>query len=211
MHPAELLARLKTGRRILALERTLKECNEEISRLAITDPLTEVYNRRYLSDRLPMEIKRALRYGRPLGLIICDLDNFKAINDTHGHGVGDLVLKQLAYQLKSHIRAGVDWLVRYGGEEFALVLPETDLSGCFVVAERLRRLVAEHRVETPSGAIRVTASFGVAGLGADGQESSRVMESLLAEADQFMYAAKAAGRNRVAGHPITDELHRAPF
>lgn len=142
VHPTELMARLQTGRRLLELERTLKERNREIARLAITDPLTGSYNRRYLSDHLPGEIRRALRYGRPLGLIMCDLDHFKCVNDVHGHGVGDLVLQQFAAWLQSYIRAGVDWRARYGGEEFVLVLPETDLSGCHMVAERLRRLVS---------------------------------------------------------------------
>jgi diguanylate cyclase (GGDEF)-like protein len=120
--------------------------------------------------------------------------------------MGDLVLQQFAALLQSHIRPGVDWLARYGGEEFVLVLPETDLSGCHTVAERLRRLVSENQIVTPAGAISITASFGVTGLAAGGQESPLAMENLLAEADHFMYQAKAAGRNRVAGPPITNGL-----
>jgi len=209
VHPMELLARLQTGRRILELERTLKERNQEIARLAITDPLTGVYNRRYLSDQLPREIRRALRYGRPLGLIICDLDRFKCINDVHGHGVGDLVLQEFADWLKSAIRPGVDWLARYGGEEFALVLPETDLAGAYAAAERFRRLVAEKVVVTESGPIAVTASFGVSCCISGRNEQPLIMETFLAEADQFMYQAKRAGRNRVMGPTLTNGLRGA--
>jgi len=147
--PAELLARLKTGRRILELENTLKQRNEEIIRLSVTDPLTGVYNRRYLNDTLPAEIRRACRYGRPLGLILCDLDHFKRINDTYGHNAGDLVLREFAAGLRSAIREGIDWLARFGGEEFVLVLPETDLAGSVATAERLRCLSAERVIISP--------------------------------------------------------------
>jgi|UniRef100_A0A7V6A5C0 two-component system cell cycle response regulator len=199
VHPAELLARLKTGHRILKLERTLKECNQEIARLSITDPLTGIYNRRYLNDTLPVEIKRALRYKRPLGLLLCDLDHFKRINDAYGHNVGDLVLKEFAGRLKGSVRDGIDWLARYGGEEFVLVLPETDLAGSFDLAERLRRLVAEKVIATPAGGINITASFGISCFSHGAQENPRTPETLLDEADQCMYQAKKAGRNRVVG------------
>ncbi len=199
VHPAELLARLQTGRRILELERTLKERNQEIARLSITDPLTGIYNRRYLNDTLTVEVRRALRYKRPLGLLLCDLDHFKRINDTYGHNVGDLVLKEFAGWLQGSIRGGIDWLARYGGEEFVLVLPETDLAGSFDLAERLRRLVAEKVIATPAGDITITASFGIASFTPGGPENHPAPETLLNEADQFMYQAKKSGRNRVVG------------
>ena len=113
----ELIARLNTGKRIVTLERSLRTANEENRRLSITDPLTGAYNRRYLMEQLPREIERAARYGRQLSTIMCDVDHFKKINDTHGHLVGDEVLKWFVAQLQSGVRAS-DWVARYGGEEF---------------------------------------------------------------------------------------------
>ncbi|MBW1991665.1 MAG: diguanylate cyclase [Deltaproteobacteria bacterium] len=199
VNPAELLARLKTGRRILELENTLKQRNEEIIRLSVTDPLTGVYNRRYLNDTLPAEIRRACRYGRPLGLILCDLDHFKRINDTYGHNAGDLVLREFAAGLRSAIREGIDWLARFGGEEFVLVLPETDLAGSVATAERLRCLSAERVIRLPTADVTITASFGISWFNPDALENPPTPEALLDEADRYLYQAKKAGRNRVAG------------
>lgn len=198
VHPMELLARMRTGRRILALERTLRERNREIARLAVTDPLTGVYNRRYLMDNLARELLRARRYGRPLSLILCDLDHFKAVNDTWGHGVGDEVLKDFTRRLAGQVRQGVDWLARYGGEEFALVLPETDLAGSLALAWRLCSLVAAAPSVTRAGPVSITASFGVAAVSGRPEEDLSP-EALLSRADGCLYQAKAAGRNRVAG------------
>lgn len=198
VHPMELSARLRTGRRILALEHTLRERNREIARLAVTDPLTGVYNRRHLMEYLPRELARARRYGRPLGLILCDLDHFKGVNDTYGHGVGDEVLTEFTRRLAGQVRRGVDWLARCGGEEFVLVLPETDLSGSLAVAHRLRQQVAATPFATSAGPVMVTASFGVAARPV-GEADSLDAGSLLARADACLYQAKAAGRNRVVG------------
>ncbi|MCL6620644.1 MAG: diguanylate cyclase [Syntrophobacterales bacterium] len=198
VHPMELLARLRTGRRILDLERTLKERTREIARLAVTDPLTGVYNRRYLMEQLPRELRRARRYRRPLALILCDLDHFKGVNDTLGHKVGDEVLQEFTRRLGGQVRQGVDWLARYGGEEFVFVLPETDLAGCLALAWRLRELVAAAPFPTSAGPVAVTASFGVAALPAT-DAAHLGAEALLAQADACLYQAKAAGRNRVAG------------
>lgn len=198
VHPMELLARMRTGRRVLALERTLKERNREIARLAVTDPLTGIYNRRYLMENLPRELARTRRYHRPLGLILCDLDHFKGINDTFGHGVGDEVLREFTRRVSGQVRQGVDWLARLGGEEFVLVLPETGLSGCLALARRLRQRVAAAPFATSVGPVPVTASFGVAAV-PDGHASPLDAEALLAQADTFLYQAKAGGRNRVEG------------
>src|SRR5262245_19440213 len=137
----ELIARLNTGQRIVTLERSLRAVNEENRRLSITDPLTGTYNRRYLMEQLPREIERAARYGRALSVIMCDVDYFKKVNDTHGHLVGDDVLKAFATTLQRTSRA-CDWVARYGGEEFVVVLPETNLSNAQSAAENMRAQVA---------------------------------------------------------------------
>ncbi len=138
----ELIARLNTGRRIVTLERSLRAANEENRRLSITDPLTGVHNRRFLMEQLPREIDRAARYGRQLAAIMCDVDFFKKINDTHGHLTGDEVLKWFANGLKSGVRTS-DWIARYGGEEFVIVLPETNVANAATAAEHLRKHISE--------------------------------------------------------------------
>src|ERR1044072_5766429 len=122
---AELLARLSAGSRIVKLEQSLREANEKIQLLSITDPLAGTYNRRYLNDQLLKEVERARRYNRPRAVIMADIDRFKRINDERGHASGDEVLKRFADLAKSLIRPS-DWIARYGGEEFVIVLPETD-------------------------------------------------------------------------------------
>ena len=135
------MARLKTGKRILFLERSLKKANEYIRVLSITDPLTETFNRGYLMNRLPEEVSRAQRYKRPLSIVMCDIDRFKSINDSCGHLAGDSVLRDFVDCLNGIVRQGIDWISRYGGEEFVVVLSETDYEGALVVAERLRESV----------------------------------------------------------------------
>jgi two-component system, cell cycle response regulator len=110
IHPAELVARINTGIRILSLEQSLKKANEEIRLLSITDPLTGCFNRGHLNERLPQEVSRAQRYGRPLSIILADIDHFKQVNDRYGHQVGDEVLKFFAECLKSQIRKKIDWV-----------------------------------------------------------------------------------------------------
>ena len=194
---AELAARLKTGIRILNLESSLREANDEIRTLAVTDALTGCLNRGYLNQHLPEELKRAHRYGRPLAAVICDIDHFKAVNDTWGHPAGDAVLVEFGKVLNAAIRGDLDWVVRFGGEEFLLILPETNLEGAVRLAERIRATVAEAPIHHKGIDIPVTASFGVAELGADSQNPQQAVEDLLRRADNALYAAKEAGRNRV--------------
>lgn len=195
VHPSELAARLKTAQRILALEATLKKRTEEVERLSITDPLTQLYNRRYFNEHLPKLLHASRRHGRPLSLIMTDIDHFKKINDTYGHQTGDQVLQALAAQIQGSLRTGLDWAARYGGEEFVVVLPETDVDGAELVAERLRLLAAQTCVDGPEGSVRMTASFGVAGIPA-GTDDGLSMEALVAAADAALYRAKQNGRNR---------------
>jgi diguanylate cyclase (GGDEF)-like protein len=196
-HYAELLARIKTGIRILELEKSLKSAVDEIHLLSITDPLTGIYNRGYINERLPQEIRRAIRFGHDLAVILCDIDHFKKVNDTHGHLSGDAVLKRVARCLTSVIRQKIDWAGRYGGEEFLIVLPETALAGAMVLAERLRETVQACVVSTGGKAIGVTASFGVTGFSPQTWKQAVTPEVLLQEADNLLYQAKADGRNQV--------------
>jgi diguanylate cyclase (GGDEF)-like protein len=197
-HNSELMARLKTGQRILDLERSLKQANEDIRILSITDPLTGAFNRGYLINRLPEELNRARRYKHPLSLIMCDLDRFKQVNDSFGHLSGDAVLKHLTACIKDNLRNGVDWTARYGGEEFFIVLPETDHGGALIVAERLREALASQPCKEGQDVIKVTASFGVATFDASVQQNV-TLEDLIGKADRYLYQAKEAGRNQVRG------------
>jgi len=194
---AELAARLNTARRIIELEYSLRKRNEEIARMSVTDPLTKAYNRRYLNDHLSAEIKRAFRYDHPLSIIICDIDHFKRVNDTYGHQAGDRVLEEFARCIRGLVREA-DWIVRYGGEEFLIVLPETDLDNAHKAAERYRVSVSETPIPTGTTEIRITASFGVASClpSCEKRENECSMEALIESADQCLYRAKNEGRNK---------------
>jgi diguanylate cyclase (GGDEF)-like protein len=161
--------------------------------LAITDPLTGLANHRQFYDQLDREFRRAQRYGRPLTLLMLDLDRFKAFNDRHGHLAGDQALRETAEVLRQNARS-VDILARYGGEEFAIILPETDIQRGAAHAERIRSAVAAHVFLNQETGLehRVTVSIGVAAL----SPTLRKIEELVHGADQALYRAKAAGRNR---------------
>lgn len=174
--------------------------NTRLYQMAITDPLTGAFNRQYLADRLPAEIERHRRYGEPLSVVAIDVDHFKHVNDTWGHPAGDRVLQQLTDRLSAHIR-DVDSLIRYGGEEFLLILPCTDLDGASLLANRLCDEVAQHPMTISADTTyELTVSGGVA------EWDTRDLDaaSLVARADALLYQAKAAGRNRIlcAPHPL---------
>ena len=188
----ELIARLSAGRRILTAERSLREANERIRLLTVTDPLVGTFNRRYFDDQLSAATAHAERYLRPLSLVFADVDHFKAINDTHGHWVGDEVLLEVARRLLASVRVN-DWVARYGGEEFAVVLPEMDSEGAVDVAERLRAAIADQKVSTSAGDLAVTASFGVA---TSLPAAFKPPRALVGAADKALYLSKADGRNR---------------
>lgn len=196
----ELIARLNTGKRIVTLERSLRTANEENRRLSITDPLTGAYNRRYLMEQLPREIERAARYGRQLAAIMCDVDHFKKINDTHGHQAGDEVLRRFVAHLQGGVR-GCDWVARYGGEEFVVVLPETICANAETAAEHLRKQISAAPLDLPGLSIPVTASFGVSGW-KDLVPAGATLDALMAKCDEGVYASKAAGRDRITTLPM---------
>ncbi len=198
----ELFARLKTATRILELEKFLKKANEEIRILSITDTLTGCYNRAYMDERFPKELKRAVRYGHPISVILIDVDHFKAVNDTYGHLAGDQVLKRLVGTINESIRSDVDWIARYGGEEFIVVFPETDFEKAKLLAERLRRKVSRRMIQFKEEKIRITASFGIAGFTSSDSLRDISYEAVISLADKSLYQAKQEGRNRVRGRSI---------
>jgi len=163
------------------------------AKLASTDPLTDLPNRRYFEDNARIELERVRRFGGAMSLLMIDLDRFKVINDRFGHAAGDAVLKTFASRCKSVFRES-DLFARIGGEEFVALLVGTDRAGATLLAERVRSHVADLRVKTASGTIRVTSSIGVASVRA----SDRSIASTLNRADQALYTAKESGRNRVS-------------
>ncbi|MFK3737681.1 GGDEF domain-containing protein [Massilia sp. TN1-12] len=191
---------------VLAARRLNRIAREEFrSQVALRhaaerDHLTGCYNRRYLHEHLMgNELARAERFAHSLTVLLCDIDHFKRINDTHGHADGDAVLRSFAVLLKSLTREHVDSVVRYGGEEFLAVLPETDLAGGVRLAERLRSAFAATATRSIDGSasLRTTASFGVATVDFARAEPGYTLGELISSADKMMYHAKRNGRNRV--------------
>ena len=198
----ELRARLNTGRRILKLEQSLRAANRQNHLLSITDALTATYNRRYLMERLPQEIGRACRYGQPLSVVLCDVDRFKHVNDTYGHQAGDCVLQAFAKLLMGSTRKDIDWVVRYGGEEFLIVMPETSTAAAVAFAEKMRVTIAAHAFKVTEGTLSVRSSFGVAGYHSVQAPEEVSVDSLIACADRCLYSSKEAGRDRVTGKAL---------
>jgi diguanylate cyclase (GGDEF)-like protein len=166
--------------------------NQELTRLATIDALTEVYNRRYFLERADDEFARVRRYGGTFSVIMLDIDHFKRINDSHGHASGDVALKHVA-GLANGVLRSMDYLGRLGGEEFAINLPETDAPGAQLVAERLRVAIETNPVRLDATSLTITSSFGVATYAAADADFA----ALLNRADAALYRAKSGGRNRV--------------
>lgn len=190
---AELIARVKVHLKIKNLQDELKKSNEMLKQLSDTDPLTHIYNRRYMMNMLEKEILRAERKGTHLSLVMIDLDHFKHVNDKYGHQGGDQVLASLAELSQSGLRS-YDFVARYGGEEFVMTLPETTHENALMIAERLRLRIQLHPYTGSLKGLITTASMGVATYPANFITS---LSDLIREADDAMYRAKAAGRNRV--------------
>ncbi|MFW2388005.1 MAG: GGDEF domain-containing protein [Polyangiales bacterium] len=165
--------------------------HETIYRMTIMDGLTGIHNKRYLVEQLDRELSRAVRHGRPLSLVICDIDHFKDVNDECGHLAGDFVLKEVAQLAKSRIRPD-DVIARYGGEEIAVILPETDLHGGTRIADDLRKMIAEQTFVFEDDEIEVTISCGVAQL-----QPGWCAYDFVRGAVTQLYEAKRAGRNCV--------------
>jgi two-component system cell cycle response regulator len=185
-NPEELLARVAVMVRVRTAESQMREAS-------YTDDLTGLYNRRFLQQRLEEEMHRASRYALRLSCILLDIDHFKAINDTHGHAAGDFVLRDVAGIIKAHVRKS-DLAIRYGGEEFMLILFENDKNGALRVAERVRADVESHPFGWKGEPLRVTISSGVAVFPDSGVT---MPDELIARADAALYSAKSSGRNLV--------------
>ena len=200
----QLLARLATARRILTLEHSLRQVSEERRRIAMTDALTGAHNRRYFMNHLRREVKRARRFGGELSLLVFDIDHFKHINDRYGHGAGDAVLVEFVRRIQGALPREFDWCARLGGEEFAVVLPQTDLTGGAVVAEKIRRGLAAAPIPTITGSIEATVSVGVTGVSVFAERDSATVEQLLRRADDCLYSSKRHGRDRVTVDGISN-------
>jgi len=178
--------------RVAAMLR-IKRAYDDQQTASITDALTGIYNRRYLQPRLKEECDRSLRYGQPFACLMLDLDHFKNINDKYGHPFGDEVLKQFAARLREHIRRA-DIFVRYGGEEFVLILPETDINEAKRVAENLRDVVQSKKFVAGAQSAAVTCSTGICIFPS---AAATTFDSLLKRVDEALYEAKKSGRNCV--------------
>jgi len=189
----ELEARVRSMLRIKRLQDELEEKNRQLERLSVSDGLTGLFNHRHIHELLHDEFERALRSGTPLAVAMFDFDRFKSVNDTYGHPAGDRVLLGMADVLRATARE-VDRLGRYGGEEFLAILPDTDIDEGAVFAERVRRQVAQYPFDVGRDEpVSLTVSAGVAGWP---HELVNDRETLVRLADEALYAAKAAGRNR---------------
>src|SRR6266446_7059859 len=189
----ELMARVRTQIRKKRYTERLRDNVQMSIEMAITDALTGLYNRRYMESHIGTLVEQAATRGKPLTVLVLDIDFFKTINDSYGHDAGDDVLREFAIRIKKSIR-GIDLACRYGGEEFVVVMPETDLAVSTLVAERLRRRIASQPFAIRQGArqIEVTISIGIAALGG-GDDAAMLVK----RADQALFRAKRDGRNRV--------------
>ncbi len=199
----ELLARMKAGARVLLLEQRLNE-------LVRSDPLTGIYNRRAFHEQAQREFRRARRYKLKLSAVMIDIDYFKKINDTHGHPVGDQVLRHVARMLQATVRDS-DYVCRFGGEEFCVLLTETSEEDAKRWAERAREMLSQLEIPTGKSTIKITASMGVAGL----LDDTKDIDALIDAGDQALLVAKQSGRDRVvcyralceAGNFIAPQQH----
>jgi two-component system cell cycle response regulator len=202
--PAELMARLRVGQRILQLEDRLVEARETMRFKATHDPLTSLFNRGVIVDLLDRELARTRREKGCTVVMLGDLDHFKYVNDQYGHLVGDEVLREVARRLLASVRS-YDFVGRYGGEEFLLVLNNCDSAQAIVRAEEVRRGIANHQVQTMRGLLPITMSLGVL---ASREWDRRSVEEILVETDSALYKAKADGRNciRLAKPPVVSDI-----
>lgn len=204
LHLKEAIEELKSARsdlqdlntlldsRVRERTQALEEANRRLEALSTTDALTGIYNRRYFDQELKREAARSIRYNSPLSLLMLDIDLFKIVNDTHGHLFGDEVLKTLGQILLTCLRKN-DFCARYGGEEFAVLLPETGEKEAFLVAEKIRTIVAKRKIYFEQAVVSITISIGIAQFNPAGMIDET---QLVDAADKALYQAKRSGRNK---------------
>jgi diguanylate cyclase (GGDEF)-like protein len=205
----ELLARVRTHLELRYAQNKLQKMLEEqkelvkkLERLANTDSLTGVWNRRYLLNLAEQETERCRRYNRPLSVLIIDIDHFKNVNDTYGHAVGDEVLMMMTETAMNYLR-NVDVLGRFGGEEFVALLPETDSKSALITAERIRENIEQITIAVDGKLVSITVSIGVSSY----QKGDANIDALMKRADKALYKAKNQGRNRVIVHHFSQEVY----
>lgn len=201
-----LRARLTAVSRYSHLDASFRALLRENRELSTIDELTKVANRRFFARHFPLEIERAARYRRPMSLIMCDIDHFKKINDTFGHIAGDEVLREFGSRLQQSLRQGGDWVARVGGEEFAVVLPETGLASAVQVAHKLREQIRMRRFQMNVSSAVITASFGVCELPAEVNRGSGIVSRMQTAADTALYRSKASGRDCVTAVTLDEGL-----
>ncbi|MFN9176718.1 MAG: GGDEF domain-containing protein [Synechocystis sp.] len=192
VHALELLARVKTHLSLRQSQKDLKMAYQQLEQLAMLDPLTGVANRRALADCAETEFKRADRYGDVFAVMMIDLDHFKKVNDTYGHQTGDECLKLIAHTLQANLR-DVDHVGRFGGEEFMVILPETNLDQALVLGERLRHQVVHLCPKINQQVVNLSISISVSVY----HKADKSVQEILQRADTALYQAKSGGRNRV--------------
>jgi len=198
-----------TARRIADFAASLQRALHDNGVLSTIDELTSAGRRHYFEEQFPREVERAVRLGRPLAIVMADIDDFKRINDRHGHQIGDQVLREFCHRIGGGLRLGRDWIARFGGDEFAVVLPDTTASKASAVAERLCESIRSETFTDQSRELSVTASFGVCALDHVSGASSDLAERMVKAADAALYESKRAGRNRVTAGCIADTEERS--
>ena len=193
----ELSAHLANARRIAELESALRITLEENRKLSATDELTRVASRRFFGKHFPREVERAARGGRALSVLLCDVDHFRKVNESLGHPGGDQILRELGKRLQQGLRRGIDWVARIGGEEFAIVLPETPHGNAREIARRLREGIARTPFKLQDRTVQVTASFGLCSIERVSAGERHLAQRMLKVADAALYRSKNDGRNRV--------------
>lgn len=193
----EMVVRLDAGLRMMMQQALLEDEKLKLLRQAQSDALTGLFNKGYLTEHLLTEVFRAMRYGENLSILICDIDHFKKVNDHYGHLAGDQVLKRFANHLVGRLRRRVDWVARFGGEEFVVVLPVTAEQEAISLAEELRSGVEALEMDWQGTTFKITASFGVACMCPSAGIDS--IDRLMQLADERLYQSKQNGRNRVTG------------
>lgn len=193
LYIAEILKDISANGTIVnANDKKVADLIDELNDKVIKDDLTKIYNRRYINEKLPVDISKSLLDNKPLSIIMCDIDYFKNVNDKYGHVIGDKVLYDFAQLLSNNIRKEADWAGRYGGEEFLIVLNNSTSENAYNVAEKIRRILEKTTFSYDSIDFNITASFGVK----ENENNNKDAEELIKMADSNLYKAKAEGRNR---------------